>query len=149
MNVARSQPWQPSPYTLREKLLKYVKMNYVLNLEIAFENAHTDPNMLLLADRDDLDRSGNAYTMLNWACYYRFEEAIAFLLLKGGDPFLRTQHIFETEKHEISPSAIETVFHWYREEKYSERWAYILAMINYNPEILPKWNYRWPPTFFC
>ena len=51
MNVARSQPWQPSPYTLRIFFLKYVKMNYVLNLEIAFENAHADPNMLLLADR--------------------------------------------------------------------------------------------------
>ena len=108
MNVARSQP---SPYSLREKLLTYLYNTSLLNLQNAFENAQADPNMLLLADRDDLDRSGNAYTMLNWACYYRFEEAIAFLLLKGGDPFLRTQQISETEHHEISPSAIETVLH--------------------------------------
>ena len=117
MNVARSQP---SPYTLREKLLTYLHNTSLLNLQNAFENAQADPNMLLLADRDDLDRSGNAYTMLNWACYYRFEEAIAFLLLKGGDPFLRTQQICETEHHEISPSAIETVLHWYSKPAYSE-----------------------------
>ena len=129
MNVARSQP---SPYTLREKLLTYLHNTSLLNLQNAFENAQADPNMLLLADRDDLDRSGNAYTMLNWACYYRFEEGIAFLLLKGGDPFLRTQQISETEHHEISPSAIETVLHWYSKPEYSECCAYILAMINYH-----------------
>ena len=110
--MARSKPRQPSPLTLLERLMKYLQMKYVLNLEIAFKNAHVDPNMLL-----------HGYTMLNWACYYRSEEAIAFLLLKGGDPFepfLRTQQICETEQHEISPSAIETVLHWYSKPAYSE-----------------------------
>ena len=75
--MAHSKPRQPHPLTLRERLMKYLQMKYDLNLEIAFENAHVDPNLLLLADRDDCYRSNNGYTMLNWACYYRFEEAIA------------------------------------------------------------------------
>ena len=87
--------------------------------------------MLLLADHEDGYHSNNGYTLLNWACYYRFEEAIAFLLLKGGDPFLQTQQICETESHEISRSAIETVLHWKRKPAYSECCASILAMINY------------------
>ena len=99
MIIARSQPRQQSPYTLGERLLTYLHNNSLLSLQIAFENAHADPNMLLLADRYDCYRSNNGYTMLNWACYYRFEEAIAFLLLKGGGPFLRTQQICETEHH--------------------------------------------------
>ena len=130
--MAGSKPRQPSPLTLQERLMKYLQKKSVLSLQNAFENAHVDPNMLLLADRDDYYRSSNGYTMLNWACYYRFEEAIAFLLLKGGDPFLRTQQICETEHHEISPSAIETVLHWYSKPAYSECCAYILAMINYH-----------------
>ena len=65
MIMARSQPRQPSPLTLQERLQKYLQMNHVLNLEIAFENAHADPNVLLIADRDDADRSNNGHTMLN------------------------------------------------------------------------------------
>ena len=81
---------QPHPLTMLERILTYLQKKSLLNLQIAFENAHVDPNMLLIADREDCYRSNNGYTLLNWACYYRFEEAIAFLLLKGGDPFLRT-----------------------------------------------------------
>ena len=53
-------------------------------------------------------------------------------MLKGGDPFLQTQEIYETEPLPILRSAIQTVLHWYWEEEYSDCCAYILAMINYS-----------------
>ena len=104
---------QQQHQTMGDRLMAYLHNKSLLNLQIAFEKADVDPNMLLLADRENSYRSNNGYTLLNWACYYRFEEAIAFLLLKGGDPFLQTQQICETETLPISPSAIETVLHWY------------------------------------
>ena len=132
---------QRQPLTMLETLMTYLQNKSLLNLQIAFEKAHVDPNMLLLADRKDCYHNNNGYTRLNWACCYRFEEAIAFLLVWGGDslspaqrgdPFLQTQQICETESHEISCSAIETVLHWYSKPAYSECCAYILAMINYH-----------------
>ena len=73
MIMAGSKPRQPHPLTLQERLLRYLHNKSLLNLQIAVENAHVDPNMLLLADSEDWYRSNNGYTVLNWACLYRFE----------------------------------------------------------------------------
>ena len=117
-----------------ETLMTYLQNKSLLNQQIALEKLHTshvDLNMLMLADNEDCFSSNNRYTLLNWACYYRFEEVIAFLLLRGGDPFLQTQEICETEPLPILHSVIENVLHWYSKLACSERCAHILAMINY------------------
>ena len=50
---------QPHPLTMLERILTYLQKKSLLNLQIAFENAHVDPNMLLIADREDCYRSNN------------------------------------------------------------------------------------------
>ena len=74
-----------------EALWSCLRYKDIKKLQIAFEKPNFTPNMLLPSEPEKYFRTNNKYTLLNWACYCMFEEAIAFLMLKGGDPFLQAK----------------------------------------------------------
>ena len=69
-----------------EALWLFLKCLDIEQLQIALENANVTPNMFM--PPEPMEPSFSKYnkysTLLNWACYNRFHEGIALLMLKGG-----------------------------------------------------------------
>ena len=51
-------------------------------------------------------------------------------MLKGGDAFRQSRQYFIKQKGKIFPSTIEAVFHHYSQAACSQKYAYILALID-------------------
>ena len=100
-------------------------------LQTALENSNITPKTFMSPNLKEPSLSRyNKYTLLNWACYYRFHEGIALLMLKGGDAFRQSRQYFIKQKRKIFPSTIEAVFHHYSQAACSQKYAYILALID-------------------
>ena len=120
---------------LHEKNLK--KLQYVF-----FNNRNIPPiapNMLLpLSQRSTVNlwwmdsATGHAYTILNWACYYKFEEGVAFLMWESGDPYLEFPDNYSGHRESLSLyiSPIKTAFHACSDLRYSVENGDLLALLN-------------------
>ena len=114
-----------------EALWSCLEFSDIHKLQKVLENPNVTPNMFMPPKLKETSFSKyNKYTLLNWACYYRFHEGIALLMLKGGDAFRKSRQHFIKQREKIFPSAIETVFHQYSKTTDSREYAYILALIN-------------------
>ena len=116
-----------------EALWLFLKCLDIEQLQIALENANVTPNMFM--PPEPMEPSFSKYnkysTLLNWACYNRFHEGIALLMLKGGGTFLQSKmQILIKPKKKIFPSAIATVF---RQQRWQGRWGALTSTLRPAP----------------
>ena len=74
---------------MESALVTSLGQKHLLSQQIVLEQFKVSPNVL--SPPDPL----NTYcikkrNLLNWACYYMFDESVALLMLKAGDPFLKS-----------------------------------------------------------
>ena len=137
---------------MKEALWLYLCSKDIRKLQLVLDNSAVSPNMLLPpAPGNPYFCQTKRYNLLNWAkwaCYHESPEGVAwaFLLFKGGDPFLSRRDPQQPElllDEEKDPFVRNLLFcHWDRCAQvfqtsilpYSQaaHFAYILAMMNYH-----------------